>query len=332
MTSRITIVAEAAQGFEGDPTQARLLARAAAASGADLVKFQLVFADELALPGYKYFDLFRTLEMPDSAWHDVRTEASNKGVGLVFDVFGERSLELALKLNAHAIKIHATDFFNDALVAATLKQAKEVHLSLGGIEADELEAFLARHARHGTDKIVLLTGYQAEPTPIEVNNLARLAGMKARFPRQRIGWMDHADGSTDEASWLGVLAIPYGISVLEKHITLARPLELEDGVSALDPEAMKHYVRRVRQAELAIGTASLQLTPEEKGYRRRALKSVVALRALRAGEPVSADALVLKRVVLDDTGYPLHQLERAVGRKLSRDVAAGGAIYEGDIT
>jgi sialic acid synthase SpsE len=332
MTGKITIVAEAAQGFEGNPTQARLLARAAATSGADLVKFQLVYADELALPGYKYYDLFRTLEMPDEAWRDVHREASGRGLGLVFDVFGERSLQLALDLGAHAIKIHATDFFNDALVTATLQQAREVHLSLGGIEADELEAFLVRHAQHGTDKIVLLAGYQAEPTPIEVNNLARLAGLKARFPKQRIGWMDHADGAADEADWLGVLAIPYGVSVLEKHITLARPLELEDGVSALDPAALKRYVQRVRKAELAIGSSSLQLTKEEQGYRRRALKSVVALRALRAGEPIAADALVLKRVVLDDAGYPLQQLGRAIGRKLTRDVAAGGAIYEGDIT
>ncbi|NCV89142.1 MAG: hypothetical protein EBW19_02930, partial [Betaproteobacteria bacterium] len=42
----IKIIAEAAQGFEGDPLLARLLVRAAARAGADAVKFQLVYADE----------------------------------------------------------------------------------------------------------------------------------------------------------------------------------------------------------------------------------------------------------------------------------------------
>ncbi len=63
----VEIIAEAAQGYEGNVTQARLLARAAARAGADAVKFQLVYADELATPDYQYYDLFRNLEMPAEA-------------------------------------------------------------------------------------------------------------------------------------------------------------------------------------------------------------------------------------------------------------------------
>lgn len=327
----ITIVAEAAQGFEGSPRQALLLARAAATAGADLVKFQLVYADELALPGYKYYDLFRTLEMSDADWRAVRAEAHLRKVGLEFDVFGPRSLELALSLDARVVKIHATDFFNDTLVRDTLRAAPEVHLSLGGIRVDEIDAFFDKHSALPIEKIVLMGGYQAEPTPIGVNNLARLGQLRARFPKVRVGWMDHADGDADEANWLGVVAVPFGVSVLEKHITLARPLELEDGISALDPAAFRQYVQRVRIAEQAVGNPSLELTADENAYRRRALKSVVATTALRAGQPVAGDSLVLKRAVLEDGRYPLQQLERAVGRKLARDVAAGSALYEDDV-
>jgi N,N'-diacetyllegionaminate synthase len=331
MRKPITIVAEAAQGFEGHPRQALLLARAAATAGADLVKFQLVYADELALPGYKYYELFRTLEMGDADWHAVRAEARARGVGLAFDVFGHRSLALALSLGARVVKIHATDFFNDALVRETLTAAPEVHLSLGGIRAEELAAFLDKHAALPLSKIVLMGGYQAEPTPIDVNNLARLGQLRTRFPQQRVGWMDHSDGAADEAGWLGVLAVPFGIAVLEKHITLARPLELEDGISALDPAAFRAYVARVRTAEQAVGDASLELTPDESAYRRRALKSVVATADLKSGEPVTERALTLKRAVLEDGRYPLQQLERAVGRRLARNVAAGSALYEDDV-
>lgn len=327
----ITIVAEAAQGFEGNPRQALLLARAAAVSGADLVKFQLVYADELALPGYRYYDLFRTLEMTDGDWQAVRAEADSRKLGLAFDVFGPRSLALALSLGARVVKIHATDFFNDTLVRDTLQAAPEVHLSLGGIRVEELAAFFDKHAALPLDKIVLMGGYQAEPTPIGVNNLARLGALRTRFPRQRIGWMDHADGNADESAWLGVVAVPFGVAVLEKHITLARPLELEDGISALDPSSFRAYVQRVRIAEQAVGDASLELTPDETAYRRRALKSVVATTDLRGGQPVPADALVLKRAVLEDGRYPLQQLARAAGRKLARDVAAGSALYEDDV-
>jgi hypothetical protein len=40
-SKKIKIIAEAAQGFEGDPLLARLLVRAAGRAGADAVKFQL---------------------------------------------------------------------------------------------------------------------------------------------------------------------------------------------------------------------------------------------------------------------------------------------------
>ena len=41
----VEIIAEAAQGFEGNPTLAKLLARGAVRAGADAVKFQLIYAD-----------------------------------------------------------------------------------------------------------------------------------------------------------------------------------------------------------------------------------------------------------------------------------------------
>ncbi len=58
--NKIEIIAELAQGFEGNCMKARLLIQAAAAA-----KFQMVYADELATSDYKYYDLFKSLEMKD---------------------------------------------------------------------------------------------------------------------------------------------------------------------------------------------------------------------------------------------------------------------------
>ena len=65
------IIAELAQGFEGDLTKAKLLVNAAASSGADIVKLQLVYADELATPDYLHYKLFKSLEMPDNSWKEL---------------------------------------------------------------------------------------------------------------------------------------------------------------------------------------------------------------------------------------------------------------------
>src|SRR3990170_2917962 len=92
----VEIIAELAQGFEGNLEQARLLLKAAAAAGADAAKYQLVYADELAAADYTHYELFRSLEMPDAAWQQLAREAAALGIQLQVDIFGRRSLDLAV--------------------------------------------------------------------------------------------------------------------------------------------------------------------------------------------------------------------------------------------
>ena len=49
-SSRVFVIAELAQSYEGSFCDAQQLVRAAAAAGADAVKFQIFRADELAVP------------------------------------------------------------------------------------------------------------------------------------------------------------------------------------------------------------------------------------------------------------------------------------------
>jgi N,N'-diacetyllegionaminate synthase len=105
----LEIVAEIAQGFEGDPKQSWLLLKSAAKAKADAAKFQLVFADELATPDYIYYDQFKKLEMPTETWEFLNLEAHKLGIELQVDIFGVKSLELALHLGLKTIKVHPTD-------------------------------------------------------------------------------------------------------------------------------------------------------------------------------------------------------------------------------
>ena len=326
----VTIVAEAAQGFEGNPTVARLLVKAAVAGHADLVKFQLVYAEELATPQYPYFDLFRGLEMAPAAWVDVAEEAARSKIGLVFDVYGPRSLRQATELGAVAVKIHATDFFNEPLVAEALATMPQVFFSAGGITVDEVTAFIAR-AGAAADRLTLLYGFQSEPTATADNHLRRLGALRERFPSLALGFMDHADGDSDEAGWLGVLALPYGVRVIEKHLTLDRGLAMEDYVSALGSGAFARYVARIRAAETALGHASLELSAPEAGYRGRALKVVVAARALAAGAALATSDIALLRTGRDESRPIFHRPADVVGRRLRRDVTAGWAIGPEDL-
>lgn len=331
MSRVTTIIAEAAQGYEGNVTLARMLVRAAAAGGADAVKFQIVYADEFATRAYAYHALFKGLEMPMSDWQAVAAEAKTRGIDLVCDVFGLESLEIALELGAQGVKLHATDFFNRPLVETALARASHVFFSAGGIEAAEIEEWLARAGAAALPRLTMLYGFQAEPTAARDNHLARLRALRERFPGLRLGFMDHADGASDEAGWLGVLALPLGVSVIEKHITLDRSLQLEDYVSALTPAEFAAYVRRIRAAEAALGSPELALSPAERTYRRKALKAVVTSRPMAAGAVVQAADVVLLRAPLPEVSEVLRRPEEVVGRRLARAVEGGRPLCPEDL-
>jgi sialic acid synthase SpsE len=328
---KVEIIAEAAQGYEGDPTLARMLVRAAVAGHADTVKFQLVYADELATKDYPYYGLFKALEMPAPAWERVALDAREAGLGLVFDVYGLESLRLALKLGVTGVKIHSSDFFNEPLITAAVEEAPHVFFSGGGIMADELGSFLNSLSPTHRMKMTLLYGFQAEPTAMSDNNLARLGGIREKFPSLRIGFMDHAEGGADEATWLGVLALPFGITTIEKHICLHRGLNLEDSVSALDAHELSLYVRRIRSAEAALGAQELTLSQAEMAYRRRAIKVVVTKTSLPAGTQIESSHLALLRVSTEGSDQTIHRLDHVIGRKTIRTVEAWQPVHREDL-
>ena len=218
------IIAEAAQGYEGSVEKSLLLVLAAHKGGADAIKFQIIYADELCVPGYEYYDLFKSLEMEDREWQKVVDYAKELELDVFFDVFGPLSLGLSKKVDVKKVKIHSTSFFDDELFDEVQKYAEYILMSVGGIRPDELEKVLRKRIDSANEKLLIMYGYQAEPTPVNKNNLARIETI-SRFFGLPIGFMDHSEGVGLISHTLSSLALGMGVKVFEKHITIDRALE-----------------------------------------------------------------------------------------------------------
>ena len=328
------IIAEIAQGFEGKPAQAMSLVSAAAAAGADAAKLQLVYADELATPDYKHYELFRKLEMADAVWRELAAQARDLRIALFLDVYGPRSLALAQAVGVTTVKIHSTDMSNPGLLQAVAASAiAEILLSTGGCTASEIE-----HAidRLGGKRLVLLHGFQGYPTPTEANQIRRLQEFAARYGKRaglRFGFADHADPESPLSLLLAAAALGAGATVIEKHLTLARAMRLEDHESALNPDEFASFVRQMRNCAAALGTPvaaeDFGMHDAERGYRDMTHKHVVAARDLPAGTVLVAADLALKRTA---SAAFLHSAGEAVGRRLRiatrRDQAIGPDMLE----
>ena len=327
----VTIIAEVAQGYEGKPVLGELLIKGAAAAGADAIKFQIVYADDVAVPGYRYYDWYQQLEMPEEAWRQLKDSANRCGLAFYSDLSGERALKVAKQIRPDGVKIHSGNFFNHQLVDEALANFPRVLISTGGIQAEELEGFIRRHhLKPGSDQAVFLFGFQADPTPIESTQLARLPALQARLEGFELGFMDHTDGDGPDPIAVSLMALALGLRFFEKHLTLDRALKLEDYMSALEPARFTHYVQTLRRLDAALGSPSLELTQAEVSYRRKMVKKLIAARDLPAGHVLQEPDLVQKRQEFEGDGFS-YDPTKVFGRRLAHPIAAGEALRERDL-
>lgn len=322
----LEIIAEAAQGYEGKPELAALLVRAAAAAGADAVKFQLVYADELATPDYQHHALFRTLEMPDSVWRGLKTLADEKGIALYLDVFGSRSLALAAALGCRGIKVHSTDMANRGLLEAVgASPVPLVMLSCAGCSDVEITDALALVR---AKEVALLHGFQGYPTAVEANNIARIERLKALLgasgARGVIGFADHAPADDPTRYLLAATALGAGATALEKHLTLSKIMKFEDFEAALDPGELAEFVGLMRACFSALGTQGARHASEDD-YRSKTRKHVVALSDIEPGSTIEPQMVGLLRT--SGTGA-LHDVRAVYGKRAKSRIARGAALSQ----
>lgn len=324
----IKIVAELAQGFEGKPEQAKLLMKAAASAGADAAKYQMVYADELASPDYKYYDLFKSLEMEDDVWSDLSRYASELGIELQLDIFGTKSLETAARIGVKTVKLHGTDIANLNILNEVAKsEIPNLLLGAGGAHLNELERAIEILKNKN---VTILLGFQAYPTPDSENQISRVRFMCDKLRNHEnisIGFADHADPESTLSYALSAVALGMGASVIEKHLTLGKCMKLEDHEAALNPDEFQKFCVTLRACSEAIGEIHSEddfgMYESEKSYRTMIRRHVVAGTNIKAGDTGSPDNLILKRTSEDN---PLTDLSLVYNRKFTSDVIFNSAV------
>jgi len=323
----IEIIAEAAEGYAGDYEKESALVDAAAAAGVDAIKFHLIHAEEFCTDDYEHVEQVRALEIPDQRWVTASRRAHDRGLRMLFDVFGPRGLRIASSAAADGVKIHASDALNHRFVAqvAAMRFAR-VYLATGGLTVAELRPLVELLAGQA---VTLVHGIQSYPTAHEDNGLARLALFARLFPDAALGFADHT-GSDDPARlWLSATAVGAGATTIEKHLTLVVAARDPDHQSALNADDLKVFATNMRHAAAALGHTphdedDLGMPQAEREYRSRSRRQLVALDDLAGGTTLALEHLAFKRVppvpgVLTDP-------RDAVGRRLRADLRRDQAL------
>ena len=314
--SRTFIVCELAQTHEGSLELAKLLVKAAAIAKADAVKVQVFMAEELAVPSYKHYKLFKQLEWPEKSWKNLINFAHACGIEFFADVFGNDSLAMLTCNGIDGLKIHGTDMRNTRLLKGIADVDLPLLLSVGGGTIEETRTALSiiTH-KERKSPIVLMHGFQSYPTLAEHIHLNRMRYFKDQLGLP-VGFADHIGGNHRLNFALCAAAIGMGAVVIEKHLTISRELKMEDYESALSPEGFVEFVAQVRELDGALGPYSEEMFPVEADYRKDTRKHVVATVHLNARQTIKESDITLRRAVSDHAPSDLSQV---VGKKADRD-------------
>lgn len=326
MSEPIEIVAEIANAHQGEPAQAVALAEAALSAGADAIKFQVYSAEELVVRAHPRFEHFRRQAFDSATWADILGRFVGRGARVYCDVFGMDAFAIAARAGVAGFKVHASDLGNDHLLRAVAGVSGRALLATGGSTVREIAHAIALVTDENAERRpLLLHGFQSFPTALEDCALARLGWLERLFgARCDLGLSDHVAGDDPFATIVPLMAVPYGVRMIEKHVTLDRAAEGVDHYSSLEPDAFAHFVAAVRRAEAVVHGPIAGFSAAEWGYRETVKKHWVAARVLPAGHVLASGDVVMKRVPRAENAVvcDIVELDELVGRPLLGDVAA----------
>jgi sialic acid synthase SpsE len=351
------IIAEMGTSHGGDRIKASELIAAAAESGADCVKCQIVYADEIlhpetgvvSLPGgaVPLYEVFKKLEQKPEFYEAIKEEAENRGLLFLATPFGPKSAALLKKMEPKAVKIASPELNYRFLVTEVASWKVPAYLSTGISLLGDIEQAIEPF-RGGEERLCLLHCVTAYPAPAEEYNL-RLIPLLAGIFGCGAGVSDH---SIDPVM-VPVLASALGASVIEKHFCLSRDDPGLDDPIALPPRDFAVMVKALRRAftmekeaviaeiagaygaertEKVLGDGVKRLALSEKANYERTRRSVHALRAIQQGETITRDMIaVLRTEKTLRPGLAPPWEERIIGKQAKNTVPSGEGIGFEDV-
>ena len=258
----LRIVAEMSASHLGSLGRAMMIVKAAAAAGADCIKFQTYQPEQMVSAdlqitsgpwaGRNALELYREAHTP-MEWHPhLFKMARDLGLTPFSSVFHPDDVDFLETLDCPIYKIASFEITDLDLIRYAARTGKPLIISTGMATLDEIDQ--AVFAAAGCQDLTLLkcsSAYPADPADINLAAGAALAGYTFGRIAHGTKW-----GLSDHTMGVGVAiaAAALGATMIEKHLTLARADGGLDAGFSMEPEEFRQMVTECRRAEQAIGT------------------------------------------------------------------------------
>lgn len=299
------IIAEAGVNHNGNYEMALKMIDEAKAAGADYVKFQTAkpelvistfapkaeYQKETTGNGESQLEMCKAIHLPLTDYKPLKEYCDKVGIGFMSTPFDLVSIDVLEPLDMDYCKIPSGEITNLPYLRAIAAKGRKVIISTGMSELPEIEEALQVLENGGLKRsdIIVLHCNTEYPTPMRDVNLRAMLDIRDRLG-VAVGYSDHTNGIE-----VPIAAVALGAEVIEKHFTLDKTLPGPDHKASLEPQELKAMVDAIRNIESALGDGKKKVTDSERPNIIVARKSIVAARAIKAGEVYTEENVTVKR-------------------------------------
>lgn len=291
------VIAEVGINHEGDVDKALQMVDAAAAAGAEVIKFQCHITEKEMVPtdmtpgeisSERLWDIIKRCELNEEEERRVQRRCADKGLIYFSTPFSREAADRLNEMDVPVFKIGSGECNNLPLLDHIARMGKPMILSTGMNNLDSVRRSVATIRRHGVP-LALLHCTSMYPTPYPNVRLGAVSELRKEFPELPIGLSDHSMGV-----WTCLGAVGLGACILEKHFTVSRSWPGPDVPISIEPDELADLVQGSRAIWQARGGAKTILA-EEQPVIDFAYATVVSIAPIRKGEAFTRDNVWVKR-------------------------------------
>lgn len=341
LNTKIYFIAEAGVNHNGSVKIAKSLILNAKKAGADAIKFQLFNTKNIVtkyadLAPYQrknnksrisQYKLISDLEINKKFLREIMSYSKKKKINFMVSVFDEESVDLINSLNyKNFLKIPSGEITNLFLLKKINIKKNKVILSTGMSNyyeiCDALNVLTRKKVYEFKNGRIIIKNYQTikkiqekivimhcvsdYPSKKKYSNLRVINKMKNDF-LLRVGFSDHSIGKE-----IALASVYAGAEFIEKHFTINKKLKGPDHIASLNYLELKSLVKKIKLANLIMGSKTKQIQDCEKKNINIVRKFLVAKKNIFKNQKFTISNLTCKRSA---KGISPMNLKKILGKK-----------------
>ena len=324
---RVFIIAEIGNNHEGNIENALSLVDAAADSGADAIKFQMINPEELvSFDQNTRMEQLRKFSLTKNEFRIINERAKEKQVLFMATPFYVKAVSF-LNDFVPAFKIASSDIDFFPLIKSIAKTGKPIIISCGIASKKDMKNIIQliedvwKNNGKSSEYAFLncISKYPTMPQEAKLNRLKKIKKLS-----NTVGYSDHTIGI--EAC---LASVTLGAEIIEKHFTLDNNFSsFQDHKLSANPVDFKKMVERIRNLEILLsGKSSFGVSQKISSQIRRV---AATSKDLKSGQKIIADHLMWVRPGKNN-GISISAENTLKGKVLRKDYKKGEILLSQDL-